>query len=116
MTNTSHIYTGLWGATIPCSLLWEIVLPPFDQKANSLLQFIEATIALTGQVMTSALLAVTLNPPTPGFALPAVMLLIGPYFMPQSIAKVRRWVHAIRDAVSPYKKLSLTKMYDLGER
>lgn len=106
LNSGSHIFTGLWGATIPSSLLWEHVLPPYDPDANSAIQFAEAIVALTGQVMTAALISVSLNAPTPDFTLEAIALLIGPYFMVQSIAKLRRWVHAIRDAVSPYKSMT----------
>lgn len=102
MGSTSHIYTGLLGATIPSSILWEHVLPDYDANANTLLQFLEAVVALTGQVMTTALLMTSLNPAVEGYTLDAVTLLVGPYFMTNAIEKLRRWTRAIRDAVSPW--------------
>ena len=102
MGSTSHIYTGLLGATIPASILWEHVLPPYDPESNTMLQFIEAVVAVVGQVMTTALICVALNPPIEGFTLDAIHLLIGPYFMTNAIEKLRRWTRAIRDAVSPW--------------
>jgi len=103
MGTTSHIYTSLLGGTIPSSLMWEHVLPPYDGDANTLLQFGEGVVGLVGQVMTTALLCYSLNPPIDGYTLDAVNLLIGPYFMPNAIAKLKRWTHAIRDAISPWK-------------
>lgn len=100
MGTTSHIYTGLLGGTIPASLLWEYVLPPYDENSNTLFQFAEGVVALVGQVMTTALICYALNPPIDGYTLEAVGLLIGPYFMTNALQKLLRWTHAIRDAVN----------------
>jgi len=100
---TSHAFTGLLGATIPSSILWETVLPDYDPEgSNSLLQFLEASIAFVGHVLTSALIAGVLNPSIDGFTPDAIHLLIAPYFLSESLAKLRHWSRAIRDELSPW--------------
>jgi len=102
LSNTSHVYTGLLGATIPSSLLSEYILPPYDPEANTLLQFIEGCVGVIFQVMVTSWIITSLNPMIPTFNLSAINVVNAPYFMPNSVQKLQRWTRAIRDAISFY--------------
>lgn len=100
--NAGQVITGLLGANVPASVVWEAVFPVYDPESNSLWQFLEGVLAVTGQAITTALVAETLNPIMDEYTMMSIYLLYAPYFMPNALAKLRRWSRAIRDEINLY--------------
>lgn len=100
--NAGQVVTGLLGANLPSGMFWEEVFPLYDPRSNSFWQFLEGVIAITGHTMTAALLSETLNPILDDYTMTSIYLLHAPYFLPQSLRKLRRWSRAIRDEINLY--------------
>lgn len=97
--SASHFFTGLVGANVPATVLWENVMPPYNEKDNTLLQFLEGSVSLIGMIITTALMAETLNPFVEDYTMDSMYLLFAPYFMTNAVAKIQRWKRAVADSI-----------------
>ena len=95
-------FTGLLGASIPASIIWEVFMPPSSDDENILVAFVEGCITIIGCVMTTAILAETFNPFVEDLGIEPMFLLIAPYYVKHAIAKMRMCSHAIRDVFTLY--------------
>lgn len=113
--SASHFFTGLVGANVPATVLWENVMPPYSEDDNSFLQFLEGVVALVGQIITTALFSETLNPFVEDYTMDSMYLLFAPYFMKNAVAKIRRWKVAIADTVRGTVTMPSTSSRDQGQ-
>lgn len=102
LANAGQVATGVCGANIPSTILWEQLLPSYDPKANVAIQFLEAVIAMTGQILMTAIMAETLNPFLEDFNITAIYLIYAPYFMQNALQKTRRVSRAISNEIAQY--------------